>query len=194
MVKLLKIKDRMRYFFPQTNLPENKASHQVREPVTPTAPVDHGTPRRKSLGLPPDTELELVKPETQVQVHALPKASQSAPKQNLVDEEQSTVPPHCKFQRPASTYNPVDEEQSAASTYHKPQRPASAHILGADESVDPSHHNLQKDGEPVQTLIRQIVRDTEAADRYAKYVNRKSREELDKPELTDNPSHGIHST
>ena len=64
----------MRYFFPQTNLPENKASHQIREPVTPTAPVDHGTPRRKSLGLPPDAELELVKPETQVQVHALPRS------------------------------------------------------------------------------------------------------------------------
>ena len=73
MIKLLQIKDRMRYFFPQTNLPENKASHQIREPVTPTAPVDHGTPRRKSLGLPPDAELELVKPETQVQVHALPR-------------------------------------------------------------------------------------------------------------------------
>ena len=98
MMKLLQIKDRMRYFFPQTNLPENKASHQVREPVTPTAPVDHGTPRRKSLGLPPDAELELVKPKTQVQVHALPKASQSAPKQNLADEEQLTVPTHRKFQ------------------------------------------------------------------------------------------------
>ena len=97
-MKLLQIKDHMRYFFPQTNLPENKASHQVREPVTPTAPVDHGTPRRKSLGLPPDAELELVKPETQVQVHALPKASQSAPKQNLADEEQLTVPTHHKFQ------------------------------------------------------------------------------------------------
>ena len=43
-------------------------------------------------------------------------------------------------------------------------------------------------------LIRQIVKDTEAADRYAKYVNRKSREELDKPESTDDPSHGVHST
>ena len=111
----------MRYFFPQTNLPENKASHQVREPVTPTAPVDHGTPRRKSLGLPPDAELELVKPKTQVQVHALPKASQSAPKQNTVDEELSAVPSHRKFQWPASAYNPVDEEQSAAPSYHKPQ-------------------------------------------------------------------------
>ena len=98
MVKLLQIKDRMRYFFPPTNLPENKASHQVREPVTPTAPVDHGTPRRKSLGLPPDAELELVKSETQVQVHALPKASQLAPKQNPVDEEQLVVPTHSKFQ------------------------------------------------------------------------------------------------
>ena len=56
MVKLLQIKDRMRYFFPQTTLPENKASHQVREPVTPTAPVDNGTPRRKSLGLPLDAD------------------------------------------------------------------------------------------------------------------------------------------
>ena len=98
MVKLLQIKDRMRYFFPQTNLPENKASLQVREPVIPTVPVDHGTPRRKSLGLPADTELELVKPKTQVQVHAVPKASQSAPKQNPVDEEQSVVLTHHKFQ------------------------------------------------------------------------------------------------
>ena len=121
MVKLLQIKDRMRYFFPPTNLPENKASHQVREPVIPTAPIDHGTPRRKSLGLPPDAELELVKPETQVQVHALPEASQSAPKQNPVDEEQSVVSTHRKFQRPASAYNPVDEEQFAAPSYHKPQ-------------------------------------------------------------------------
>ena len=68
-------------------------------------------------------------------------------------------------------YNPVDEEQSAAPSYHKPQRLASAHILVDDESVDSSHHNFQKDGEPVQTLIRQIVKDTEAADRYTKYVN-----------------------
>ena len=98
MVKLLQIKNRMRYFFPQTNLSENKASHHVREPVIPTAPIDHGTPRRKSLGSPPDSELELVKPETQVQVHALPKASQSAPKQSLADEEQLTVPAHRKFQ------------------------------------------------------------------------------------------------
>ena len=98
MVKLMQIKDRMRYFFPQTDLPENKASHQVREPVTPIAPIDHGTPRRKSLGLPPDLELELVKPETQVQVHALPKASQSAARQTPVDEEQSIVPAHHKSQ------------------------------------------------------------------------------------------------
>ena len=141
MVKLLQIKDRMRYFFPQTNLPENKASHQVREPVTPTAPVDNGTPRRKSLGLPPDAELELVDPETQVQVHALPKISQ-----------------------PASRHNLVDEDQTAAPSHHKPQRLASTHIPVDDESADPSHHNLQKDGKPVQTLIRQIVRDTETAD------------------------------
>ena len=40
MLKLMQIKDRMRYFFPQTNLPENKASHHVREPVVPTAPID----------------------------------------------------------------------------------------------------------------------------------------------------------
>ena len=124
MVKLLQIKDRMRYFFPQTNLPQNKAGHQIREAVTPSAPLSE-TPRRRSLGLPPDVELELV-PETQVQVHSLPRALQ-----------------------PASEHDPVDEEQS----------------------VDPSHHNLQKDGEPVQTLIRQIVRDTEIADRYAKYIN-----------------------
>ena len=121
MVKLMQIKDRMRYFFPQTNLPENKASHHVREPVIPTAPIDHGTPMRKSLGSPPDSELELVKPETQVQVHALPKASQSAPKQNLVDEEQLTVPTHRKFQRPVSAYNLVDEEQPTAPFHHKPQ-------------------------------------------------------------------------
>ena len=167
MIKLLQIKDRMRYFFPQTNLPENKASHHVREPVVPTAPIEHETPRRKSLGLPPDSELELVKPETQVQVHALPKASQSAPKQNLADEEQLTVAIHHKFQQPASAHIPVD-----------------------DEPVDPPHHNLQKDGEPVQMLIRQIVKDAETADRYAKYVNRKSREELDKPEPLDGPNHG----
>ena len=98
MVKLLQIKDRMRYFFPQTTLPENKASHQVREPVTPTAPVDNGTPRRKSLGLPPDAELELVNPETQVQVHSLPRALQPAPRQNTVDEEQSAAPSHHKSQ------------------------------------------------------------------------------------------------
>ena len=98
MIKLLQIKDRMRYFFPPTKLLENKARHQVREPVTPTAPVDHGTPRRKSLGLPPDAELELVKPETQVQVHALPRTSQFAPRQNPVDDEQSVVPSHRKFQ------------------------------------------------------------------------------------------------
>ena len=98
MVKLLQIKDRMRYFFPQTNLPEDKASHRVREPVTPTAPVDSGTPRRKSLGLPPDTELELVTPEAQVQVHSLPKVSQPAPRHNTADEEQSAAPSHHKFQ------------------------------------------------------------------------------------------------
>ena len=98
MVKLLQIKDRMRYFFPQTTLPENKASHQVREPVTLTAPVDNGMPRRKSLGLPPDAELELVNPKTQVQVHSLPRALQPAPRHNPVDEKQSAVPSHHKFQ------------------------------------------------------------------------------------------------
>ena len=171
MIKLLQIKDRMRNFFPQTSLPENKASHHVREPVVPTAPIEHETPRRKSLGSPPDSELELVKPETQVQVHALPKASQSAPKQNLADEEQLTVATHHKFQRPTSAYIPVD-----------------------DEPIGPPHHNLQKDGEPVQTLIRQIVKDAERADRYAKYVIRKSREELDKPEPLDGLNHGVPST
>ena len=122
-------------------------------------------PRRKSLGLPPDAELELVNPETQVQVHSLPRALQPAPRHNPVDEEQPAAPSHHKLQRPASMHEPVD-----------------------DESVDPTHHKQlgQKDGEPVQMLIRQIVRDTEAADRYAKYVNRKSKEELDKPEPTDN--------
>ena len=107
MVKLLQIKDHMTYFFPHTTLTENKASHQAREPVTPTAPLDNGMPRRRSLGLPPDAEL--VNPETQVQVHSLPRALQPAPR-----------------------HNPVDEEESAA----------------------PSHHKLQKDGEPVQTLLR----------------------------------------
>ena len=57
-----------------------------------------------------------------------------------------------------------------------PSGRASAHNLVDDEPVDPSHHNLQKEGEPVQTLIRRIMGDIEAADRYAKYVNRKSRE------------------
>ena len=172
MIKLMQIKDRIRYFFPQTNLPENKASHHVREPVIPTAPIDHGTPRRKSLGSLPDLELKLVKPQTQVQVHALPKASQSAPKQNLADEEQLIVPTHRKFQRPVSTYNPVDEEQPAAPFHHKPQQRASAHSLVDDEPIDPPHHiRIQKDGEPVQTLIRQIVKDAETADRYAKFVN-----------------------
>ena len=76
----------------------------------------------------------------------------------------------------------MDEEQPAAPFHHKPQRPASAHILVGDEPIDPPHHNLQKDGEPVQMLIRQIVKDAEIADRYAKYVNRKSREELDESE------------
>ena len=128
MVKLLQIKDRMRYFFPQTTLPENKASHQVREPVTPTAPVDNGMPRRKFLGLPPDAELELVNPETQVQVHSLPRASQPAPRHNPVDEKQSAAPSHHKFQRPASAYNPLDEDQTAAPSHHKPQRLASMHI------------------------------------------------------------------
>ena len=88
----------------------------------------------------------------------------------------------------------MDEEQSAAPSYHKPQRPASAHILVDDEPIDPLHHNLQKDGEPVQTLIRQIVKDAETADRYAKYVNQKSREELDEPKPVDDPSHGVSST
>ena len=138
MVKLLQTKDHMRHFFPHTTLTENKANCQAREPVTPSAPLSE-TPRRRSLGLPPDVELELV-PETQVQVHSLPRASQPAPESN-----------------------PVGEEQSTASSHHKPQ----------------------KDGEPVQTLIQQIVRDTETADRYAKYINRKSKEELDKPEPAD---------
>ena len=131
--------------------------------MTPSAPLSE-TPRRRSLGLPPDAELELVNPKTQVQVHALPKVS--AP-------------------QPAPRHNTVDEEQSAAPTHRKPQRPASVHVPVDDESADPSHHNLQKDREPVQTLIRQIVRDTETADRYAKYINRKSKEELDKPEPAD---------
>ena len=88
----------------------------------------------------------------------------------------------------------MDEEQPAAPFHHKSQRPVSAHILVDDEPIDPPYHNLQKDGEPVQTLIRQIVRDAETADRYAKYVNRKSREELDESEPVDDPSHGVPST
>ena len=140
MVKLLQIKDHMRYFFPHTTLTENKASHQKREPVAPTAPVDDGTPRRRSLGIPPETELV---PEIQVQVHSIPRASQPASRQNQSD----------------------GEEPAATAT---------------------SHHKFQKDGEPVQTLLRQIVRDTNTADRYAKYINRKSKEELDQPEHKDN--------
>ena len=140
MVKLLQIKDHMRYFFPPTTLTENKASHQGKEPVTPSAPLSDETPRRRSLGLPLDAEL--VNPEIQVQVHSFPRVSQ-----------------------PALQHNQLDDEEPAVSSHHKP---------------------IQKDGEPVQTLLRQIVKDTETADQYAKYVNRKSKEELDKPEPTDN--------
>ena len=88
----------------------------------------------------------------------------------------------------------MDEEQPAAPFHHKPQRPASAHIPVDDEPIDPPHHNLQKEGEPVQTLIRRIVGDTEAADRYAKYVNQKSMEELNEPEPAGDSSHGVHHT
>ena len=89
------------------------------------------------------------------------------------------------YPRHHSKQNLADEEQLTVATHHKFQRPASAHIPVDDEPIDPPHHNLQKDGEPVQTLIRQIVKDAETADGYAKYVNRKSREELDKPEPAD---------
>ena len=65
--------------------------------MTPSAPLSE-TPRRRSLGLPPDAELELVNPKTQVQVHALPKVSQPAPRHNTVDEEQSAAPTHRKPQ------------------------------------------------------------------------------------------------
>ena len=130
----------MKYFFPHTTLTESKASHQRKEPVTLTAPLGDGMPRRRSLGSPLDAEL--VNPETQVQVHSLPRTSQ-----------------------PASRYNPLDDEEQAVPSHHKP---------------------IQKDGEPVQTLLRQVVKDTETADRYTKYVNRKSKEELDKLEPTDN--------
>ena len=140
MVKLLKIKDHMKYFFPLTTLTENKASHQRKEPVTPTAPLGDETPRRRSLGSPLDAEL--ANPETQVQVHSLPRTSQ-----------------------PASRYNPLDDEEQAVPSHHKP---------------------IQKDWEPVQTLLRQIVKDTEMTDQYAKYVNTKSKEELDKLDPTDN--------
>ena len=97
MVKLLQIKDHMRNFFPHATLTESKANCQAREPVTPSAPLSE-TPRRRSLGLQPDVELELV-PETQLQVHSLPSASQPAPESN-----------------------PVSEEQTAASSHHKPQK------------------------------------------------------------------------
>ena len=140
MVKLLQIKDHMRYFFPHTTLTENKASHQGKGPVTPSAPLSDETPRRRSLGLPLDAEL--VNPETQVQVHSLPRVSQ-----------------------PALWHNQLDDKEPAVPSHHIP---------------------IQKDGEPVQTLLRQIVKDTETADQYAKYVNRKSKEELDKLEPTDN--------
>ena len=140
MIKLLQIKDHMRYFFPHTTLTENKASHQGKEPVTPTAPLGDEMLRRRSLGSPLDAEL--ANPETQVQVHSLPRTLQPAPRYNLLDNEEPAAPSH-----------------------HKP---------------------IQKDGEPVQTLLRQIVKDTETADWYAKYVNRKSKEELDKLEPTDN--------
>ena len=108
--------------------------------MTPTAPLGDRMPRRRSLGSPLD--VEFTNPETQVQVHSLPRMSQ-----------------------PASQYNPLDDEEQVVPPHHKP---------------------VQKDGEPVQTILRQIVKDTETADRYAKYVNRKSKEELDKLEPTDN--------
>ena len=140
MVKLLQIKDHMKYFFPPTTLTESKASHQRKEPVTLTAPLDDGTPRRRSLGSPLD--VELMNPEPQVQVHPPPRTS-------------------C----PASQYNPLGDEEQV---------------------VPPCHIPVQKEEEPVQTIIRQIVKDTETADRYAKYVNRKSKEELNKLEPRDN--------
>ena len=119
MIKLLQIKDHMRYFFPHTTLTENKAGHQGKEPVTPSAPLSDETPRRRSLGLPLDAEL--VNPETQVQVHSPPRASQPTPRYNQLDDEEPAVPSH--------------------------------------------HKSIQKDGEPVQMLLRQIVKDTETADR-----------------------------
>ena len=108
--------------------------------MTPSACLSDETPRRRSLGLP--LNAELVNPETQVQVHSLPRASQ-----------------------PVLWHNQLDDKEPAVPSHHKP---------------------IQKDGEPVQTLLRQIVKDTETADRYTKYVNRKSKEELDRLEPTDN--------
>ena len=74
---------------------------------------------------------------------------------------------HCPpgMSRPASWYNPLHDEEQV---------------------VPPRHVPVQKEEEPVQTIIRQIMKDTETTDRYAKYVNRKSNEELDKLEPTDN--------
>ena len=46
------------------------------------------------LGLPLDAEL--VNPETQVQVHSLPRASQPAPQYNQLDDEEPAVPSHHK--------------------------------------------------------------------------------------------------
>ena len=115
MIKLLQIKDRMKYFFPPTTLTESKMSNPRKEPITPTAPLDDGTPRKRSLGSP--VNVDRVHPEPQVQVHSPPRTS-----------------------HPASRYNPLSDEEETAPQCQIP---------------------VQKEEEPVQTIIQQIVKDTE---------------------------------
>ena len=52
MIKLLQIKDHMKYFFPPTTITESKTDHVKKEPITPMAPLEDTTPRRRSLSLP----------------------------------------------------------------------------------------------------------------------------------------------
>ena len=105
MVKLLQIKDHMKYFFPPTALTESKASHQRKEPVTPTAPLGDKMPRRKSLGSPLDDEL--TNPEPQVQVHSPPRTSCPASRYNPFGDEEQVVPPH---------HIPVQKEEEPVQT------------------------------------------------------------------------------
>ena len=57
----------------------------------------------------------------------------------------------------------------------RPLRPVSKHDpLSDDEEIAPQDSIVaQKETEPLQMILHQIVKDTETADRYAKYVNRK---------------------